>query len=204
MSALGLRFSFRTIGHGTLHCYRCGGDREYRRCVGRRWVHVLGMPLIPLDRVIEHVQCQSCGTRYRCEVLVLPTAAQMQAALMVGAVVTVTTMLRAGDPASGPARARAIEMVRASGLAGYDDVALSTDLALAAPDIAMPLKGLARQLAAPASEWFLADAIRVGLADGALSGAERAAARALAAHLGLSSAKALDVIAMTEQSTAAG
>jgi hypothetical protein len=128
----------------------------------------------------------------------------MQAALMVGAVVAVTTMLRAGDPASAPARARAVELVQASGLAGYDDVALTTDLALAAPDIAAPLTTLARQLVGPATEWFLADAIRVGLADGPLSSGERAAGQALAAHLGLSSTRALGVIAMTEQSTATG
>lgn len=204
MSVLGLRFYFRITGHGTLHCYRCGGDRVYRRCVGRRWVHLFRLPLIPLDRVTEHVQCQACGTRYRCEVLAMPTAAQMQAALMVGAVVAVTSMLRAGEAASGPARARAIELVQASGLTGYDDVALATDLALATPDIAVPLKALGRQLVAPAPEWFLADAIRVGLADGPLSDAERDTAKEIARHLGLTQAQALGVIAMTEQSTAAG
>ena len=65
MSVIGVRFYFRTTGHGTLHCQRCGGDRLYQQCVGRRWIHLLHIPLVPLDRIGEHVQCRSCRTRYR-------------------------------------------------------------------------------------------------------------------------------------------
>ncbi len=129
MSLVGLRFYFRTTGRGALHCQRCGGDRQYRRCVGRRWFHVLRIPLIPLDRVAEHVQCRSCRTRYRVEVLSIPTIAAMLEALPAGAVAAVTTMLRAGDPASPAARSRAIDVLLAAGLTGYDDAALTVDLA---------------------------------------------------------------------------
>ena len=55
MSVLGLRLYFRTLGRGTLHCQRCGGDRGYRRCTGRRWIHVLNIPVIPLEHIAEHV-----------------------------------------------------------------------------------------------------------------------------------------------------
>ena len=56
----------------------------------------------------------------------------------------------------------------------------------------------------PAPEWFLADAVRVGLADGPLSDDERGAARQIAAHLGMTAAQAHGVIVMTEESAAAG
>ena len=206
MSFLGRGFRFRATGSGILHCHRCGGDREYQSCTARRWIHVLFVPVIPLDRVAEHVQCTGCLTRYRIEVLALPTSAQMQAALPAGSLAAVTMMLRAGDEASSPARSRAIEVVRAAGLPGYDEAALGTDLAAAerGRDLSAPLTALAGQLTMPAPEWFLADAVRVGLADGPLSEQERDAARQIAACLGLSEAQAHDVIWLTEEGAAAG
>jgi hypothetical protein len=207
LGVIGLRFYFRTTGHGVLHCQRCGGDRRYRRCVGRRWIHVMRIPLIPLDRVDEHVQCRSCRTRYRVEVLAIPTMAEMQEALPAGALAAVTTMLRAGDPTSPAARNRAIDVLATAGLAGYDDSALTVALAVGegcAADIAAPLGRLAVQLTMPAPEWFLTDAVRVGLADGPLSDEEREAARLIAAHLGMTAAQAQGVIVMAEESAAAG
>ncbi len=168
---------------------------------------MLFIPVIPLDRIAEHLQCGTCRTRYRIEVLTLPTAAHMQEALPAGALAAVTMMLRAGDQSSGPARSRAIEVVRAAGRAGYDDAALDADLAADRDrdrDLSVPLSRLAEQLTMPAPEWFLADAIRVGLADGSLSEEERDAARQIAACLGLTMAQAHDVICLTEESAAAG
>jgi tellurite resistance protein len=207
LSFLGRGYRFRATGSGVLHCHRCGGDREYQSCTARRWFHVLYIPVIPLDSVAEHVQCRSCLTRYRIEVLALPTSAQMQAALPAGSLAAVTMMLRAGDQTSGPSRSRAIEVVQAAGLPGYDEAALRADLAAAAEsdrDVSAPLTALAGQLATPAPEWFLADAVRVGLADGPLSEQERDAARQIAAFLGLTEAQAHDVIWLTEEGAAAG
>jgi len=207
LSLIGVRFCFKTTGHGTLHCHRCGGDRPYWRLTGRRWIHVLRVPLIPLDRVVEHVQCRMCRTRYRVGVLGLPTLAAMEAALPAGSLAAVTTMLRAGDPQSGVARRRAIGMVREAGLPSYDDAELTSDLAAAddaAGDIAAPLRVLARQLVDPAPQWFLADLVRVGLADGPLSDDERGAARLIATHLGMTSAQAQGVISLTEEAASAG
>jgi hypothetical protein len=178
----------------------------YQRCTGRRWIHLLTIPLIPLDRIGEHVQCRTCRTRYRIEVLAIPTITQMQAALPAGSLAAVTTMLRAGDAAAGLARSRAIDVLRAAGFADCDDAALTAALAAADPelDISVPLNTLARQLIMPAQEWFLADAVRVGLADGPLSEDERGAARLIATHLGMTAAQALGVIWTTEESAAAG
>jgi hypothetical protein len=207
LSWIGVRICFKTTGHGILHCHRCGGDRSYVQCTGRRWIHVLRIPVIPLDRVVEHVQCRNCRTRYRLGVLGLPTLAAMQAALPAGSVAAVTTMLRAGNPASARARNRAIDMVREAGQSGYDDAALTADLTAAddpAADAAAPLRALARQLADPAPQWFLADLVRVGLADGTLSDDERGAARLIASHLGMTSAQAREVIWDTEEAASAG
>ena len=205
----GLRVFYRTIGQGAFHCQRCGGDREYRHRAGRRWITLLFIPVIPLTRVGEHVKCAVCGTWYRMGVLALPTAAQMLAALPAGMRAAATVVLRAGGGSSAPARRRAIDAIKSAGLADYDDAALDADLATSAmsanpaQELAGSLNRLAIQLAVPAREWFLADAVRIGLADGPLSDEERQAAQEIAAQLGMTLAQARGVISMTEEGAAA-
>jgi DNA-binding transcriptional ArsR family regulator len=203
---LGFGFHFRITGHGMVHCERCGGDRKYRQCVGRRWMHLAFLPLLPLDRIDEHVQCTTCGTRYRREVLAVPTSAQMLAALPAGTRAAVLAMLCAGDERNGQARARAIETIKRAGESEYGETALRADLARTCPpgELAAALGTLATQLTMPAHEWFLAAVVRVGLADGQLSHEERCSAREVAALLGMTPAQAHGVISMTEEGAAAG
>ena len=80
----GFRTFFRTLGQGVFHCRKCGGDREYRHRAGRRFFTLFFIPVIPLAKAGEHVQCTTCQSRYVMDVLQLPTAAQMQAALPTG------------------------------------------------------------------------------------------------------------------------
>ena len=103
MLIFGLRVCYHTTGTGTFHCQRCGGDRQYRQRAGRRWFHLLLIPVIPLGHAGEHVQCVNCGVRYRTGVLAVPTSAQMEAALPAGTLAAAVCMLLAGDPASEPA-----------------------------------------------------------------------------------------------------
>ncbi len=70
----GIRVFFHTIGEGVFHCQRCEGGRQYRRRSGRRFFTLFFMPLIPLNKVGEHVQCGICRTRYHVDVLGLPAA----------------------------------------------------------------------------------------------------------------------------------
>jgi zinc-ribbon family len=200
---LGLGFHFRVTGRGSLHCQRCGGDRQYRQCAGRRWLHVCFLPVIPLDRITEHVQCTTCGTRYRNEVLALPTSAQMRSVLPAATRMAAAAMIRAGDLSSTRSRACAIETIKKAGAASYTDTDLDADLDCDA-DLAAILGRLALQLTMPAHEWFLAGIIRIGLSDGQLSADERAEAKLLAACLGMTPAQAHGVIWMTEESASAG
>jgi hypothetical protein len=65
----GVRVFFNSTGQGVFQCPRCGGDRQYRRRSGRRFFTVFFIPLIPLNRVGEHVQCGNCRTRFHVDVL---------------------------------------------------------------------------------------------------------------------------------------
>jgi zinc-ribbon family len=194
-----LRIVYRIIANGVFFCRKCGGDREYRRRAGRRYVTLFFIPVIPLNQASEHVQCMTCKTRYVTEALQVPTAAQMQAALPAGVRALICAMLRAGDPACAAARRRAIGMAAAAGAQDYDDAALDADLA-GPPAAGRPaITALGAQLKPEAREWYLAGLIRIAMADGPLSGAQRAAAEAIAADLGMTQAQAIGLILITEQ-----
>jgi hypothetical protein len=195
----GLRVVYHTITQGVFFCRTCGGDRSYRKRAGRRYITLFFIPVVPLSKTSVHVQCVTCKTRYVSEVLKLPTAAQMQAALPAGARALVSVMLRAGDPGCPAARRRALEMAVAAGGQGDDDAARDADQA--EPDAAAhgPIAALGGQLKPEAREWYLAELVRIAMADGPLTGAERAAAEAVAAELGMTRAQAYGVIMMTEQ-----
>ena len=101
-----------------------------------------------------------------------------------------------------------IDVVRGAGLADYDDAAVDADIRSAGADGELSagdrLSALSTQLAVPAREWFLAEMVRIGLADGPLTDAERQAARDIGASLGMTPAQAVGVIALTEQGASAG
>jgi hypothetical protein len=195
----GLSVIYRTLGRGVFFCRRCGGDRGYRHRTGRRFVTVFFIPLIPLMKTGEHVQCLTCKTRYVTEVLKLPTTVQMQVSLVAGMRAMVAIILRAGDPANPLARRRAIDAVTGTGESEYDEDALTEDLAEPIDTARPKVSALGAQLQIEAREWWLAEAVRIAMADGPLTGAERAAAEHLAAALGMTQAQAIGVIALTEQ-----
>ena len=195
----GLRVIYRTLGLGVFFCRRCGGDRQYRHRAGRRFITVFFIPLIPLAKTGEHVQCLNCKTRYVTEVLKLPTTAGMQLAVSAGMRALVVAMLRVGDPASPLARRRAIEAVVGTGERGYDEAALDADLEEPTETEAPKIAAFGGQLQVEAKEWYLAEAIRIALADGPLTGPERVAAVHLATALGMTQAQAVGVITLTGQ-----
>jgi hypothetical protein len=194
----GLSAFFRTVGEGVFHCPQCGGDRGYRRRIGRRWFTLFFLPVIPLDRLDEVVECRSCRARFRPSVLRLPTVEQMAAALPAAMRAAVALVLRAGVEGHEGARRRAVEAVRGYGEDHYDDEALEGDLGMPATFLGEEIAMAGTQLAVEAKEWFLAQAVRVGLADGPLNEQERQNLHDVAGHLGMTQAHAIGVIAMTE------
>jgi hypothetical protein len=195
----GLRVVFHTIAQGAFYCRKCGGDRNYRHRAGRRFITVFFIPVIPLNKTGEHVQCVTCKTRYVTEVLQAPTASDMQAAIPAGARAIVAVMLRTGGMDSVPARKRAIEAVRSAGEQNYDEGTLATDLSQSLDTARAAITRLGGQLRPEAKEWYLAEAIRIAMADSPLTDNERATAEMVAADLGMTRAQAVGVITMAEQ-----
>jgi hypothetical protein len=197
--AFGLRVFFSTVGQGVFHCPRCGGDRQYRLRAGRCFFTMFFVPVIPLNRVGEHVQCMACQARFQTDVLGLPTAGQMAAALPEGMRTAAVTMLRAGGSASPAARQRAVEAIRGAGANGYGPATLDTDLGRPVNLGAGALHQVGSQLTPEAREWFFAQVVRIAVVDGPLSAGERQAAQAIGQHLGMTQAQTLGVVTMAEQ-----
>jgi hypothetical protein len=217
LALTGSKVCYRTIGHGVFHCERCGGDRPYRHRSGRRWAHLLGIPFARIADTGEHLSCTNCRTCYRVELLAVPTTEQMLVALLASTKAAVLAMLGTGGAGSPAARARSIELIRQAGAPDYHDGRLLAALAgptvgpdlpgsgdEAVPGLRPAVEAVAIQLEAHAREWFLAQVVHVGLADGALSDAERTVARTIARYLGMTAAHGRDVISLTEEAAQAG
>lgn len=195
----GFRVFFRTVGRGFFHCPRCGGDRQYRRRSGRYFFTVFFIPVIPLRKVGEQVQCTTCRTRFGPDVLAVPTAAQMSAALPDGMRAAAVAMLLSGDPVAPSARQRALDAIRGAGAGPYVPGNLEADLRQPPPLAGGALAQVGMQLTAEAKEWFLAEVVRIGLARGPLTDRERQAAQAIAQQMGMTPAQTYGVVAMTAQ-----
>lgn len=187
------------IGTGQFHCPNCGGDREYEHRTARRFFTLFFVPLIPLDKVGEIVRCKTCKVKFDPVVLTRPTSAQLTSALTNGMRAASAMVLRAGGDSEAAARA-AVDAVRRAGADGYDFQQLHADLGWPVEAAAAQLQGLAAQLPPQACERYLADAVRIGLADGPLAAEERECLQWIAAHLGLTQAHAHGVITTVEQS----
>jgi hypothetical protein len=204
----GFRVFYRTVGQGTFYCRKCGGDRQYVHRVGRRWFTLFFIPVIPLNRVSEHVQCTTCKTRYVVGVLSQPTAAQkqteLQAAMPAGMRAAAVAMLRAGDQGNPAARQQAISAIAGAGAGGYGEMALEADLAEPDASLRAALGQVGAQLKPEAREWYFADAVKIGLADAPLTESERGALLVIGSDLGMTQAQVLGVVAMTEQAGSRG
>ncbi|TYK48148.1 hypothetical protein [Actinomadura decatromicini] len=194
----GLTAVFRTVSEGTFHCPQCGGDRAYRRRAGRRWLSVFFVPLVPLWRLGQSVECRTCRARFPVSALRTPTAQRMAETLAAGMRAAAALVLRAGDPGNAAARARAVETVTGYGEPEYDGEAIDADLALRRTFLEREVVGAGAQLAVEAKEWFLAQVVRIGLAGGPLGEAQRRELHGIADLLGMSPAYALGVIVTTE------
>jgi hypothetical protein len=54
---------------GHFHCPDCATERAYRIRKLQRFFTLYFIPIIPLKVVAEAVECQSCGSQWRTEIL---------------------------------------------------------------------------------------------------------------------------------------
>ncbi len=67
------------MGSGVFFCPNCGGDQRYWHKHVRRYFTLYFIPLIPLDKIGEIVQCTGCGQTWDPEVLTFDPQAAISA-----------------------------------------------------------------------------------------------------------------------------
>ncbi|GAA1155203.1 hypothetical protein F4556_004915 [Kitasatospora gansuensis] len=193
----GVRPRWRTDVLGDFFCPGCGGDRNYRRQHGRRWLRLLGTPVLPVGPVTGCVQCTSCHRRYGVETLDQLTCVRLAAMLRDAQYTVALAVLAAGGTGSRSARDAACGVIRE---AGFEDcgeaqvlaalAALSgvggeapLDLAGAGSGLTVELHAaiepLAPHLAQPGRERLVLQGAWIALADGRYLPQERAALAAV-------------------------
>ncbi|MGI8335350.1 zinc ribbon domain-containing protein [Actinomadura scrupuli] len=198
----GLRVIFSTLGDGLFHCPHCGVDRQYRRRSGRRFFTLFFIPVIPLNKTGEFVECSVCHSRYDVAVLQVPTTAQLTAMPAMVLRTAISEVLRAGDVTHRDARERALAVVREAGDHGYDDAALDRDLVRPFEEVRTELSRASSALAPEARENFFAEVVRIALIDGPLTESERETLLVAGADLHLTRVQVSGVIALVEREAA--
>lgn len=121
------RWSRHQHDTGEFFCPKCGGDRQWVRCVLRRWFSLFFVPIFPMGKpVVAAVQCTTCNTRFDEAALSQPTANVLTTELQGTMRIAATEVVRAAGPATSTA---AVDAVRQLGLAVYDEGSLAHDVA---------------------------------------------------------------------------
>lgn len=67
MIIYGSRGIERTVESGTFHCARCGPNRPYQHREIRRWFTLYFIPVFPMYRAGEYLECGSCSATFGVE-----------------------------------------------------------------------------------------------------------------------------------------
>ncbi len=190
----GWRIVFRTIGQGAFHCPHEGADRDYRLRAARRWFHVFWLPIIPLKRFGEVVECQSCHSRYEPDVLRVPTATAIADSLARAMRMSVVDILRSSSAVSSLQHHAALNILRQY-LPTYHDVDLRTDIvSLDTSSLHEHLQHIATVLNDVGKESLVGSGAWVAVADGNLNSTSRIVLEQLGADLGMTPAHIRGVI----------
>jgi hypothetical protein len=193
----GVRSRWRTDVLGDFFCPGCGGDRNYRRQHGRRWLRLLGTPVLPVGPVVGSVQCTSCHGRYGVETLEQVTCVRLASMLRDAQYTVALAVLAAGGTGSRAAREAACTTIRD---AGFEDCGEAQILAALAAltgvggdgaldlevqgsgltiELHAALEPLAPHLAQQGRERLVLQGASIALADGRYLPQERAALAAV-------------------------
>ena len=169
MLIFGWRSRASKIGSGQFYCPREGGDRGFEHKEARRWFTLFFIPLIPLNRLGDFVECTSCRSTFYTSVLEAPTGANIED-IMTHAIRYVAVALTFADGHVDPDERRvATEIVRQFSSVEYDEADFANDLAHLDPaDLVDNLEELGSILNDHGKEAVIAAAIRLATADGSL------------------------------------
>lgn len=65
----GSRVRYKDLDQGEFNCPRCMGKRPYKRKMATRYFTLYFIPIFPMGKLGELVECQGCKTAYETSVL---------------------------------------------------------------------------------------------------------------------------------------
>lgn len=169
----GTRGRSHTIGTGQFYCPREGGDRAYEHKEARRYFTLFFLPLIPLDRLGDYVECTSCNSTYYTTVLEAPTGASIQD-VMTHAIRHVAVAMTMADGHVDPEERRvATDVVRQFANVEYGEADFDTDLNQLNPaNLVDKLEELGGILNDHGKEAVLSASMRLAASDGSVDSSE--------------------------------
>lgn len=169
----GFKVVAKTLGTGNFHCPTEGVDRSYRHRSARRFFTFFFIPLIPLKRLGEYIECDQCKSTFDAKVLTLPTTAQLEDKLTTALRHLVVAMIRADATVNDSERTAALQVLQHHANHDYSDADLDADLtALSDANLTDHLADLAGSLNEYGKESLLTAAVTLGTADGSLDQSE--------------------------------
>jgi hypothetical protein len=83
MIIFGVKTTESTASAGMFHCPRCQTSQAYRCIAHNRWFTLYFIPILPLGRLGEQVECQGCYSRFSPEVLTTGQSGEALTAIVI-------------------------------------------------------------------------------------------------------------------------
>lgn len=69
MILIGFTHLDKTTGEGAFFCPQCGDQKNYQQKSSRQWITLYFIPIVPLGRTTDLIECRACGVSYESDVL---------------------------------------------------------------------------------------------------------------------------------------
>ncbi len=205
MIIYGLKGVTSTANKGGFYCPTCNADAEYRLRRVRRFFTLYFIPLIPLNKVGEYVECDRCTNRYEASVLEYNPgeAAGQFRDLVYKTMLRTLSLVTIADGQIDDAEIEAIVTIF-SGLTGIEidelDVRRDIDEAQVQGDqLESFLTGIGPMLNDAGREMIIKACLCVATADGHFDDTEKAEVTRIAGYLGVSPAHMVGIIASLKE-----
>jgi hypothetical protein len=175
-------------------CESCGGDRLAEVQVGRPWLGLGAVPLVPIGRSERRVRCTACAGDLPHDALDQPTTAALAQHLAVATRALAVAITATGDPDDEALFIRALAQVRMVA-PEVDAARLAHEVATCDPSgVPALVAPLASVLSMPGKELVVADLARVALASHVITARQRTLLDAVGRELGLGPADVCRIV----------
>ena len=186
------------IGRGQFYCPREGGDRQYEHKQARRWFTLFFIPLIPLQKLGDFVECTSCKSTFYTAVLDAPTGASIQDVMTQAIRYVAVALVLADAHVDDEERRVATDVVRQFASVEYGEADFSSDLTTLDPaGLTDNLEELGSILNEHGKEAVITAAMRLAASDGSIDESELDVVREIGAALTMSEAHVRGIIDMS-------